>query len=125
MNELERFKELARSAVTEVDRTGNISSIIPICSSMLEIIRSSDKSQKVFAELIIELWNSRSIENGVIEFCCHALKWPRLKDYFSNEFIKAKEESRWDDWQYLRHIVEAFEDDWEDAKDFYAAYFNN
>lgn len=120
-----QFERLAIEATSAVDKTGNISRIVPYCSEILDLIDSYSSLRAEFVEAIKKLWLSRKIENGVIEFLCHVLQWQELKQFFSVACRTAKLNESWDEWQGLKHIVEAFEPDWEDAKDFYVSYFNN
>jgi hypothetical protein len=125
MNVISEFERLAREATIEVDETGNVSCIVPYCSEMLGLINNHVKMRPEFFESIKRLWHSKKIEGGVIELCCHVLQWQELKDYFVIAFNEAKKTESWNDWQKLSHVVQAIEQDWEDAKDFYASYFNN
>ena len=125
MNVILEFENLAREATFEVDNTSNVSCIVPYCSDMFGLINSHIEMRAEFFESIKSLWHSQKIECGVIELCCHVLQWQELKDYFVTAFNEANQTESWNDWQSLGHVVQAFEQDWEDEKDFYVSYFNN
>ncbi|WP_230969745.1 hypothetical protein [Nitrogeniibacter aestuarii] len=119
------FERLAYEASAEVERTGNISSIVPFCTGMLDLIKRNPALRSEFCEAIKRLWYSKKVEEGLIELCCHALQWHELKRDFAEALVEAEKNGPWNDRQYLGRVVEAFDSDWEDAKDFYADYFNN
>src|SRR4051812_17613415 len=57
-----------------------------------------------------------------VQFCIHGLRWPELREFVSASLRKDQDNPRaWGIWQEL---LEAFEDDWEDAA-WYREYQKN
>jgi len=54
----------------------------------------------------------------------HALRWEGLRQYFAQAQKEAIARNDWRVEPYCRHVLEAFDDNWEDANDFYAGYFH-
>ncbi len=122
--EIIKFENLAKDASNNMGELYHAPGIIPCASKMIELVQQNQGLRSDFVNAIIRLWESTEIENEVIEFCCHALKWDELKEYFTERFIESKENEDWRAWQCLSNIVESFNPDWEDATDFYGEYFN-
>lgn len=125
MSKVDTFKELARKATEKLEHRYNAPDIVPFASQMVEIAKGDPDNRLLYSRVIIEFWEQKGIEEHVIEFCCHALQWQELSSYFAKKYQEAKAEEDWLAWQSLRHIMDSFSPDWEDATDFYAEYFSN
>ena len=53
-----------------------------------------------------------------------SVKWTELRNYFSDLHRESLESENWRSESCLREIVESFENDWENASDFYGEYFD-
>lgn len=125
MNDIRRFKELAGLATEKLSLHYDVPDIIPYTKEMVVLARSSEKNRNEFISALIDLWEDHSVDEHVIEFCCHALKWPQLKNYFLSALNESKKKEKWNEYQSLAHIVESFDPNWGDASDFYSSYFSN
>lgn len=91
---------------------------------VIELVRSYPEYQPVFEKMFVELVEAGSPGGPFVEFCMHALRWNSVQ--MAVEKLNAEAVSR-NDWRaepYYRHILESFENDWGDANDIYASYFN-
>jgi len=58
-----------------------------------------------------------------VEVCMHALRWTNVKLAFEQHHREVVAQNDWRRESYYRHCLDAFEDEWEDANDFYASHF--
>lgn len=118
------FHETFEQASKKLDETFNSPDLIPFGEKILKIIESNPSDIHEFEQYFIDVWESGRGSHELIAFCMHALKWPNLKSYFQSKHTEAVKTENWRAWHCLEDILEAFDNNWEDAQDFYAGYFN-
>ena len=121
MTPIEEFREIVLAASQAFLPESGTDEIIPFGASLVELVRSNPSEQREFEREFIA--SSKIAPPELLEFCMHALRWESLKAYFVAQQRSAIERSDWRAEPFYRHLAEAFEDDWEDAKTFYALYF--
>ena len=58
-----------------------------------------------------------------IAVCVHALRWTQLNELMLSKYNYAVKNNDWRAEGALRTVVDAIDPSWEDAEDFYAAFF--
>ena len=121
MKLIESFRKVVSDASTAFLPGSNADEIIPFGAELVRLARSD---QALRSDLELEFIEAaRAAPPELIEFCMHALRWHSLHAYFRQCQTDAIARNDWRAEPFYRHIVESFEDDWEDANDFYASYF--
>jgi hypothetical protein len=121
MNAIEKFRQIASEATEAFKPESGAPEIIPYGAAIVQLVRSYPEQQKFFEAEFIALTKTAPPE--LLEFCMHALRWDSLHQYFKQRHNEAVSRNDWRAEPCYRHIVEAFEENWEDATDFYADYF--
>ena len=121
MSPIEELVQLARDAESKIGVTYNSPDVLPFTTKALAIIRRHPELQTDFEREFVNMVSYAPSE--FVEVCMHVLRWPRVKAEFESRSRAAVERNDWRLEPVYRHYLEAFEPDWEDAKDFYAAYF--
>ena len=122
MDPVARFRELVSSAAEGFRPHSDAPEIIPFGTDILNLVRAHPEAQTLFEQEFIAA--TRVAPPELLEFCMHALRWPRLRAHFQEQQDAAIARNDWRAEPYYRHLLEAFDDDWQDATDFYGAYFN-
>jgi len=124
MEAIDKFWLIAEAATRKIDETYNAPDVIPFGIQVLELIEANPDNRPDFVEAFIQgFQNASKCDEALIEFCMHSLRWPEAKDRFEVLSREAIAREDWNSVNPLQHILDAFEDDWEDATDFYAGYF--
>jgi hypothetical protein len=118
---IERFRELVLAAAKAFLPESGADEIVPFGAALVELVRSNPSEQQHFEREFIA--SSEIAPPELLEFCMHALRWEPLRAHFVSQHRSAIERNDWRAEPYYRHLTEAFEDDWEDARTFYASYF--
>jgi hypothetical protein len=124
MQPIDQFQRIARQATSLLSQTSNAPDVVPFGQSLLKLIEDHPDQRRAFGhEFVIGIQNRSEFDPWVMAFCMHALRWPELKVEFEAMSAAAVARNDWNLIQPLGHILDAFEDEWPDAKDFYASYF--
>ena len=124
MEALEQFRSIAKSATDQLAQTSNAPDVVPYGKAMLELIAKHPEQRQAFGQAFLQGFRSQEeFDPWLIEFCMHALRWPELKNEFTTMSAQAVARKDWTLIPALGHVLDAFEDGWEDARDFYAEYF--
>ena len=125
MDALEQFHAIAKSATDRLAETSNAPDLIPYGTAMLELIGKHPEQRPAFVRAFVRgIQNPEEFDPWLIQFCMHALRWPELKKEFNAMSREAVARNDWNLIQPLGHVLDAFEDNWED-RDFYAEYFGS
>ena len=121
---LEKFQEISVAAATHLAVTFNAPDVVPFGQSALDLIAAHPEDRPAFARAILAaIDRPDSCDVWFVQFCVHALRWPELKAEFEAMSRTAIASNDWARIQRLGHVLDAFEDSWEDASDFYTAHF--
>jgi hypothetical protein len=123
MDTLSQFRKIVADASAAFGSAAGAPEIIPFGAALVDLVRAFPAEREAFEREFIA--NTRVAPPELMEFCMHALRWESLRQYFSNCQRKAISENDWRIELYFRHILEAFENEWADAEDFYASYFRS
>ena len=123
MNPIEHVARLAKQAEAKLSVSFNAPDVLPFASEALNVIAQHPDAQGQFESLFLEMTTYAPTE--FIEVCMHALRWEVVKTEYERRCRSAVERNDWRTEPVYRHYLEAFEDDWEDADDFYATYFRS
>jgi hypothetical protein len=124
MNPLQQFRAIAARATEKLNESFNAPDLVPFGQEMLRLIEAHPEHRAAFVrEFINSIGQSSTFDPWLVQFCMHALRWNELKEEFSTMRATAVAENNWNLEQPLRKALEAFDDNWEDAKDFYGEYF--
>lgn len=123
MDESEEIKHLFELAEERLTQTLNAPDLVPYGMSILSLIEDSSESRENLSEIFKSAWEQHWGPYELIAFCMHKLKWSESKVYFEVVSRRAIARNDWRAVSCLNTILEAFEDEWEDAQDFYQEYF--
>ncbi|PZP90590.1 MAG: hypothetical protein DI587_38235 [Variovorax paradoxus] len=121
MEPLPEFREIVSTAVREFGPASGAPEIIPFGAALVSLARRNPELREQMEAEFIACLGHAPLE--LLEFCMHALRWENLKAYFQSQQSAAIAKDDWRAEPFYRSLVEAFDDDWEDARDFYTAYF--
>jgi hypothetical protein len=121
MEPLREFREIVSTAAREFGPASGAPEIIPFGAALVSLARRNPELREQMEAEFIASIGSAPVE--LLEFCMHALRWENLMTYFKSQQVAAIARNDWRAEPFYRWLLEAFDDDWEDAKDFYAAYF--
>lgn len=122
MTPSQEFQRVVADAARAFKPESGASEVIPFGAKLVELVLAHPDHRREFEREFISLTAVAPPE--LIEFCMHALRWESLKEYFSQKQGEAITRNDWRAEPYFRHIVASFDDEWEDAKTFYAEYFD-
>lgn len=122
MTPLQHFRRLVADAAQALKPDSSTAEIIPFGAELVELVRAHPNKQEEFEWEFISSIGVAPPE--LVEFCMHALRWKSLKEYFGQKQTEAITRNDWRAEPYFRHLLASFDDDWEDAKVFYAEYFS-
>lgn len=109
-----------------VAKTFNAPDVVPYGRKIVQLVRQNPDHRADFVKAFVEGVNAPDkCDRWLIEFCMHALRMPEAKLEFEQLSRDAIAKQDWNRIQPLGHILDAFEDDWEDARDVYAEYFDD
>jgi hypothetical protein len=124
MSTMDEFWSICAEAKLRLDVTFNAPDVVPYGARLVELIQGHLDLRDQFSDALVKAaLDQERCDPWVVEFCAHALRWPELRGRFIGLHAKAVREDQWSKEPVLRHICQAFEDDWENARDFYGAYF--
>jgi hypothetical protein len=124
MSELATFWSICAAAKEKLDVTFNAPDLVPYGAKLVELVVANPSKRAEFTGALVEAaLDPRKCDPWVVEFCAHALRWPELRDRFVELHSAAIHANNWSREPVLRYITEAFEEDWENASDFYGSYF--
>ena len=124
MEPLEHFRDIAKSCAERLGQTFNAPDLIPFGQAILALISKHPELRSAFGhEFVVAIQSPDKFDRWLIEFCMHALRWPELKTEFEKMSAAAIAQNNWNLIQPLQHVLDAFEDNWEDANDLYAEHF--
>jgi hypothetical protein len=118
---VDQVVQLARDAEAKLSVVFDAPEVLPFAIAALEIINDHSELRPAFELAFLEMPSYAPPE--FVEVCMHALRWPRLKTEFEARQHAAVSRNDWRTEPIYRHYLEAFDDVWEDASDFYASYF--
>lgn len=121
MNPVERVIQLAREAEAKLSVSFDAPDVLPFAEEALKQIADHPELQAEFEQTFLEMPSYAPTE--FVEVCMHALRWQAVKAEYERRCRSAVERNDWRTEPVYRHYLEAFEDNWEDADDFYASYF--
>ena len=124
MSPVERLKKISTAASVRLNESFHAPDVVPYGAEALALIADHPEQQ---AEFLATLLQAAVVpEDGdvwFLQFCAHGLRWPELKAGLERLSSAAVQANDWNHVQRLGHILDAFEDNWEDADDFYSAHF--
>jgi hypothetical protein len=123
MSPVERVIQLAKAAEAKLSVSFDAPDVLPFATEALETIGSHPELRAEFEQAFLEMPAYAPTE--FVEVCMHALRWETIKAEYERRCRSAVERNDWRTEPVYRHYLEAFEDDWEDADDFYASYFRS
>ena len=124
MDPLTEFRSIARAATNVLSKTHNAPDLVPFGARLVELVNRHPELRGEFENAFVAALDQREdFDLWLLQFCMHALQWPELEEQFINLSRQAIPHDNWNKIQPLQHILDAFEQDWEDAKDLYAEYF--
>lgn len=123
MSPVEEIIQLAKEAEAKIGVTFNAPDVLPFTTRALAIIESNLDQQSEFEHEFMSMPHYAPSE--FVEVCMHALRWPAVKQEFERRQRDAIERNDWRTEPVYRHYLEAFDPEWEDAKDFYVEYFGS
>lgn len=112
---------LAKAAEAHIGTSFNAPDVLPYAADALTLIAANPDLRAEFESEFLAMHSYAPSE--FVEVCMHALRWPDVRKEFEKRQREAIEKNDWRSEPVYRHYLEAFEDDWEDAKDFYAGFF--
>lgn len=121
MTPVEQVTELAKAASLQLDKTFSASDVLPYTTEALAIIRRHPGLQASFEDAFLNI--TAIAPSEFVEVCMHALRWPNVKLALEKRYRELVAQNDWRREPYYRHCLDAFEDGWDDANDFYASYF--
>ena len=124
MSPVEEFLGISNAATARLADTFNAPDVVPFGSAALDLIARHPEEREAFAQcLISSALDPEHYDAWFVQFCVHGLRWTELKSAFEAMHSNAVARSDWTKIPYLAKVLAAFEEDWEDARDFYGAYF--
>jgi hypothetical protein len=123
MNPLERVIQLAKEAEAKLSVSFDAPDVLPFAADALQQIAAHPELKAEFERAFFEMPGYAPTE--FVEVCMHALRWETVKTEYERRCRSAVERNDWPTEPMYRHYLEAFENDWEDADDFYASYFRS
>lgn len=125
MEPIENFRSIAQNCTERLGQTFNAPDLIPFGTEILSLISQHPELRSAFGkEFVAGIKCPDKFDRWLIEFCMHALRWPELKAEFEKMSVAAIAQDNWSLIQPLQHVLDAFEDNWEDSTDIYAKYFS-
>jgi len=121
MNPITQFREIVAAAGKAFRPESGAPEIIPFGAALVELVRANPREREAFEREFME--STAVAPPELLEFCMHALRWESLRTVFRERQDAAIARNDWRSEPYYRHLLEAFDDEWEDATDFYAEYF--
>jgi hypothetical protein len=121
MTPVEQVVQLAHDANVKLCVSFNAPDVLPFTSAAISVIQANPTLRPQFEEAFLEM--PSYAPNEFIEVCMHTLRWPNVKREFEARRSAAVERNDWRAEPVYRHYLDAFEPDWEDARDFYASFF--
>ena len=118
---IQQLEQLARDAAAKLTETFNAPDVLPFASKAIEMIEAHPSLQSDFEQAFLAMTPYAPSE--FIQVCMHAFRWPTVKKEFEVRCRAAVMRNDWRAEPVYRHILDAFEPDWEDAQDFYLSYF--
>jgi hypothetical protein len=126
MSVIAEFWSISSEATKQVAQTFHASDVIPYGRKIVQLVLANPGNRNEFVKAFVEGADApEKCDRWLIEFCMHALRMPEAKLEFERMNREAVAKQDWNRIQPLGHILDAFEDDWEDAHDIYAEYFDN
>jgi hypothetical protein len=126
MDPIAEFWRISIDATQRVSKTFNAPDVMPYGKQIIQLVElHPDKRQKFVDAFIEGAGSPETCDRWLIEFCMHALRIPEAKLEFERLSREAIAQNNWNKIQPLQHILDAFEDTWEDADDIYADYFRH
>ena len=122
MTPIEQVIQLARDADAKLSVSFDAPDVLPFTSAAISIIEKNPLLQPEFEAAFLDMPGYAPPE--FVEVCMHAFRWPNVKHEFEARCRAAVAKNDWRAEPVYRHYLEAFEPEWEDAKDFYASYFS-
>jgi hypothetical protein len=125
MQPLIELRIVASEATKVLSETHNAPDLIPFGTRLIDLVNRNPDLRSAFGEAFVSAFDQRQVfDLWLLQFCMHALRWPELQERFNQLSRQAIAEQDWNRIQPLQHVLDAFEQDWEDAQDFYAEYFH-
>ena len=121
MNVVDSFRKIVSDAKETFLPESGTEEIIPYGIALVRLAETHPEQRAVFQQEFVAA--SHTAPPELIEFCMHALRWDSLRIYFQQCHSDAVARNDWRAEPFYRHLVDSFEDTWEDAKTFYVSYF--
>ena len=121
MKPADHLVDLAKSAEHKLGEVFDASEVLPFASEAIDLVGSFPALRKDFE---YEFRTMRGYApKEFVQVCMHALRWPELRSFFEEQSRLAIARNDWSAIADYGKYLDAFEDDWEDARTFYARYF--
>jgi hypothetical protein len=117
----DQLVDLARRAEHRLSETFDAPDVLPFASKAIELVESFPAMREDFER---EFRTMRAYApKEFVQVCMHALRWPALQSFFEQQSRLAIAQNDWSAFADYGTYLDAFEDDWEDARTFYCRYF--
>jgi hypothetical protein len=124
MSPIEEFHRISAAATARLAESFNAPDVVPFGSAALDLIAAHPEERHVFVKnLIGSVLDPSHCDPWFLQFCVHGLRWPELKIAFESMHNSAVARNDWNVIPNLAKVLDAFEESWEDARDFYGAYY--
>lgn len=122
--EITEFEAIFAEAREKLEATYDQPDLIPYGARLVALCQSHPELREQFGLAFIRMFfDEARNEVSLIEFAMHVLRWPEVKLAFEALSHYAVSKNDWRIINPIDHILDAFEDDWENALDFYGNYF--
>lgn len=113
--------ELASRAEAKLSEVFDAPAVLPFASEAVDLARTHPDSRQDFENEFAAMRKLAPVE--FVQVCMHALRWASLRTIFEERSRLAIEQNDWSAIADYGKYLDAFEDDWEDARTFYSSYF--
>jgi hypothetical protein len=125
MSALSDFRSIVQAAI-EAERAAPYDwNLLLYAGKLVALSKANPDERSAFEKEFVGLIETREPGGPFVEFCMHALRWDVVRESIETLHRAAISKPDWRVEPYYRHLLEAFDNDWSDAKDIYAAYFGN
>jgi hypothetical protein len=125
MSPIDELDALSVAATKRLAETFDAPDVIPFGSAALDLIGAHPELRRAFAQRLLEYaLEPERRDPWFLQFCVHGLRWPELHSAFQTMHTNALAKNDWNSIPALAKALAAFDENWEDAKDFYGVYFH-
>ncbi|MGJ7501316.1 hypothetical protein ACSFBF_13220 [Variovorax sp. ZT5P49] len=121
MRPSDQLVDLAKRAEHKLSEVFDAPEVLPFASKAIDLVASFPALREDFEH---EFRTMRVYApKEFVQVCIHALRWPKLRSFFEEQSRLAVARNDWSAIADYGKYLDAFEDDWEDARTFYGRYF--